>query len=66
MHRLREVEPEDVGITVSKRSLLVVQGGACDFYDLRCAGGRCWKIRSRKAVTHSRRLLSSYVLVFAA
>ena len=34
MNRLREVKPEDVGIAVSKKNLLVVQGGAFDFYDL--------------------------------
>jgi len=28
------VKPEDVGIAVSKKNLLVVQGGAFDFYDL--------------------------------
>eukprot|EP00397_Hematodinium_sp_SG-2012_P008796 GEMP01008865.1.p1 GENE.GEMP01008865.1~~GEMP01008865.1.p1 ORF type:complete len:802 (+),score=197.03 GEMP01008865.1:183-2588(+) len=32
--RLKEVDPVKVGIVVSKRKLVVVQGGTCDFYTI--------------------------------
>lgn len=35
--RLKEVDPTNVGIIVSKRKLVVVQGGTCDFYTIALA-----------------------------
>lgn len=37
MNRLVEVDPQDKGILVSKSELIVVNGGACDFYTISLA-----------------------------
>lgn len=34
MNRLKEIEPKEKGIIISKKKLITVQGGACDFYEI--------------------------------